>query len=181
MTHTFDVLTLLVMAVLAIIGYTRGFLEELGRFLGLVISSLVAIRFFAPVSSWLQSRTSLDDALLAVVSFLAIFLPVLVLFRLLSGTLQLFMLSRGIRSSNRVLGFMFGILKGAFALMIIMLVMDMAPNPEFFQNLRERSITYRYLTQGRRWVVGAFGMEEQVAKGRTWMKESVGSFKGTED
>ncbi|MFQ5917708.1 MAG: CvpA family protein, partial [Candidatus Binatia bacterium] len=165
MTHVFDYLTLLVIAVLAAIGYRRGFLEELGRLLGLVISGLVALRFFGPVSFWLQANTALNPTFLTVVSFLAIFLPVLILIRFLSGTLQVFMLSRGIRSSNKALGLMFGTLKGLFAIIILVWAVDLAPNPEYFQSVRERSYAYHQLTQFRRWMVDSFGMEVYLGKG----------------
>lgn len=173
MSHPFDYLAIFIIGILAFTGYKRGFLEEIGRLVGLMVSSAVAIRFYGPLSSWLQPRFPSSGPIVPVISFLVIFISLLMFLRFLTGTFQIFMLTKGVQSSNRALGLFFGTMKGVIAVTVMLWVVDIAPNPRYFDHFKKTSYVYRQLPGFRRWVVESFGIEESVGKGEDWVKEKI--------
>lgn len=174
MNIAFDLLALAAIAILAAIGYSRGFLEELGRIIGLAVAAIVAVKYTGPVAFWLQKPTGLDHSVLSFVTFITLFFTFLLVIRLLTKMLQVFMLTQGIRLANRTLGLIFGGLKGVVSIMVILWLMDLAPNPEYFSEIRTRSYVYRNFTQTRQWIVNAFGLHDPVDRSESWVKEKMG-------
>lgn len=175
MSFTFDLIALAVVAILAAIGYSRGFLEEFGRMVGLVVAGMVAVKYTRPVALWLENPTGLTYPVLSFVSFLALFFTFLFVIRLLTKMLQVFMLAKGIRWANRTLGLVFGGLKGVVTLMVILWLMDLAPNPRYFSGIRAQSYVYRNLSHTRHWIIDAFGLRDPVDRSESWVKEKIGS------
>jgi len=173
MSHFFDYLAILIILVLAFIGYRRGFLEELSRLTSLIISSLIALKFYEPLSTWLRLRTSLNETILSLITFLGIFFIVLIGLRLLMASLQIFMLSKGIRSSNKLLGFVFGSLKGFLVVMVMLWAVDIAPNPKYFDNFKKRSYVYRHFSGYPQRITASFGIEGAMSEGESWVKEKI--------
>ena len=173
MNHIFDYLALLIIGVLAIVGYKRGFLEELGRLIGLIVSSIAALHFHVPLSEWLRPRISLDSSMLLVMSYVAIFLTLLIGLRLLMRSFQTFILSKGITWSNRVLGLIFGGMKGLIGVIVILWAIEMVPNAAYFEDLRKNSYAYRYLSGSHRWIIASFGLETAAEKSESWMKKTM--------
>ncbi|MFQ6673289.1 MAG: CvpA family protein [Fidelibacterota bacterium] len=174
MNHIFDLTALLIIGAMAAVGYNRGFLEELGRIIGLIVSSIASLKYYEPVAGWLQARVLVDPKILSFFSFLAVFLAFLFTIRLLTKMLQVFMLSQGIRWANKSLGLVFGGLKGLVSVMVILWTVDIAPNPQYFNGLKIDSYVYRHLSGYRKWVVHSFGIEDSVAKSESWVKEKMG-------
>ncbi|MFQ6616338.1 MAG: CvpA family protein [Fidelibacterota bacterium] len=170
----FDLIALGVIAILAAIGYSRGFLEELGRIFALAVATIVALTFTRPVTSWLQNPTGLDVSLLTFITFFTLFFAFLFVTRLLIKTLQVFMLTKGIRWANRTLGLMFGGLKGVVSIMILLWFMDLVPNPEYFSGIRTRSYVYRNVTNTRQWIIDSFGLDDPADRTESWVKERIG-------
>jgi len=175
MTHFFDYLTVLIIGGLAFIGFRRGFLEELSRLIGLIISSLVTLKFYTPVASWLKLRIPLNESILLPITFLFIFFSILIVFRLLLGSFQIFLLSRGIRSSNKILGIFIGGVKGLIVALIILWLVDIAPNPDYFDNFKKHSYVYRHFSGYPKRIAISFGIEGAMKKGETWMKDKLKS------
>ena len=173
MSHILDYLALVIMAAMAAVGYKRGFLEELGRLVGLVISMLVAMKSYKPVSSGLEQILNLDGTVLSVVTFLIIFFTLLMGLRMVTTSLEIFLLSKGIRWSNRALGLVFGGLKGMLAVLVALWIFDVAPNLETFDRFRERSTMYRHFSGYRQWIIASFGLEGAADKGEAWMKKRI--------
>lgn len=174
MSITFDLIALAVIGILGTIGYRRGFLEELGRILSLLVATIIAVEYSRAVASWIQTQTGVEYGVASLVTFLTLFFSFLFIIRLLTKMLQVFMLAKGIRWANSTLGLIFGGLKGILSVMVILWLVDLAPNPDYFSKIRTRSYVYRNLTDTRKWIVNAFNLRDPVNRSESWVKDKIG-------
>ncbi len=162
MNHPIDwIITLLIIG-LGILGYSRGFLEELGRLIGFVISTISALKFHTNLALWFYELTSFDLTTLSILSFILIFLLFLFTIRLLTKMIQLLMLTRGIRRTNRLLGVIFGVLKGFVLTLVILWMIDIFPHAKTFESLKTKSFFYRQLDGTRHWIAMSFGFDNSL-------------------
>jgi|TARA_Y100000310_G_scaffold34895_1_gene33035 membrane protein required for colicin V production len=173
--HGFDFIAIVITLALTIIGYHRGFLEELARLVALLFATAITVRYAGTLAFWLQERVAVDGRILSSASFIVLFASVLFVTRLLTRFLQVFMLSKGIRWANRYLGVVFGFLKGVVTIMVILWMIDMIPNQNYFRKLKSDSFVYRQFTIYRDWSIYSFGLQDSVIKSELWLKERMNS------
>lgn len=173
--HGFDFLAILITLTLTVVGYHRGFLEELARLAALLFAAVVAARHAHTLAFWLQERVAVDGRILSSASFIGLFASVLFVTRLLTRFLQVFMLSKGIGWANRSLGVIFGFLKGVVTVMVILWMIDMIPNPNYFRDLKSDSYVYSQFTRYRDSSFRSFGLQDSVTKGELWLKDRLNS------
>ncbi len=160
-----DGLAVFVVLILAVIGYQRGFVEELGRLLGLVVAALIGIRFYWPVGQLIMARSEWDDRVVLVFSFFILFIIVLVLLRLISRMIQIMLMSRNTRLADRLMGFIFGFGKGIFVLILIVWITGMFPTRAWAQTVRSQSQLFPKLDYGGRVIVRLFHLEDNLDQG----------------
>tara|TARA_Y100000590_G_scaffold220167_1_gene249227 strand:- start:11880 stop:12410 length:531 start_codon:yes stop_codon:yes gene_type:complete len=171
--HPFDLAAIFLLIGFGYIGYKRGFLEEIGRLAGLVVASLTAFQFHDSVTFALHPRLPLDGRLISVGAFAAVFFGVLLLMRVVLRFLQMFLLSRGIRSMNRMMGIAVGSVKASVVAVILCWSVDVLPNADYFTEMKIRSYVYHNSSSARQWIVSAFHLEEPVQRGERWMKRKM--------
>jgi membrane protein required for colicin V production len=113
-----DGLALLVMVVSLALGLWRGFVHEFFSLLGWMAAFFVAKRFAETVSMalpWFADSPLLRWLAAFALIFVACVLTASLLAWLLSGLLQ----SVGLRPADRMLGAVFGVLRGAFLVMLL--------------------------------------------------------------
>ena len=116
----FDYLALLVIAAFTLISLFRGVVAEL---VGLVswLGSLLTAKLLAPlVGDWLSGSLK-PHALAVVVAFIGVFLLARLLFRLLQTLLTSSAGAAGLGGANRLLGGVFGAVKGVLAVTLVVL------------------------------------------------------------
>lgn len=116
----FDYLVLLVIAAFTLISLFRGVVAEL---VGLVswLGSLLAAKLLAPlVGDWLSGSLK-PHALAVVAAFIGVFLLARLLFRLLQTLLTSSAGAAGLGGANRLLGGVFGAVKGVLAVTLAVL------------------------------------------------------------
>lgn len=177
MSHFFDYLAGLIIIFLAIVGFRRGFLEELSRLIALIFSSLFALKFYIPLTEWLQTKFLLDKSILSLLVYLILFFSILIVTRLIMGSIQIYILSRGIRSSNKLLGILFGSLKGLITVLVILWIVDIAPNQRYFDNFKKHSYLYRHYSDYPKRIAASFGVEDVMIKSETWVKKKLNTTK----
>ena len=69
-----DTLAIFFMALNSFIGFNRGFIEELGRLLGLLLSSIIASNFYVGLGTVLTQTLPVDPWAMFVLSYIVIFL-----------------------------------------------------------------------------------------------------------
>ena len=125
--HWIDILIIAVILIALVLGAWRGFIHETLSLLAWVAAFVIA-RFFAPdVAHWLDQYIE-SQALILLLSWIIPFLTTLIAFNLLKILLISVITVVGLRPVDRILGAVFGTLKGALlvtaAVLIIQLVLS---------------------------------------------------------
>ncbi len=168
-----DSLAVFVLIILAVIGYQRGFVEELGRLLGLVLATLVGVNGYLPLAKLFLARFSWDGPMTAGLSFAGLFILVLIIIRLLTRLVQIMLLSRTTRLADRLLGFIFGFGKGGFVLILVVWIVTIFPAKAWAQTIREQSALFERLDRSRLQVVRLFRLEDNLERGEQFMQRWV--------
>jgi len=168
-----DGLALFILLVLAIIGYQRGFVEELGRLLGLFLAMLGALRLYLPMGNLLVGRTDWDGKFVLTLSFIMIFLLILFLLRLVIRMIQLMILSRSIKLADRLLGFIFGFGKGSLIMIIIVWLLAAAPAKSWVGTIQHESRLYLKFESGGNLIVQLFSLEKNLSTGQKVLRKFV--------
>ncbi len=110
------------LAFAAVRGFSRGFVVELASLLGIIIGIWVASRYNARVATW----AGLDPAH-EIIPFLITFIIVLVLVHLLAKVITKAMDMAMLGLPNKVAGTVFGLLRSAFVLSVLLNLLLVRP------------------------------------------------------
>ncbi|MFN3884029.1 MAG: CvpA family protein [Rhodocyclaceae bacterium] len=125
----FDYCVLAVIAISLLIGAIRGMVGELLALAAWVVAFLAARRWAQPVGELLLAELS-DPVWRPLAGFVAIFIAVLASFALLRRMIVLLLKATGLRPLDRALGALFGILRGAAILLVLVLLAGLTPLPQ---------------------------------------------------
>jgi len=120
-------------AVLAIIGVSillsiiHGFVRELLSLAGWIVAFLVAQFFAADLAALLPTAT--DDSLRLLAAFLIVFLAVLLAATLLAIALSSLIKRAGLGATDRLLGAVFGFIRGIAVVMVVVLLAGLTALP----------------------------------------------------
>ena len=64
-----DVLACFFIAIMGSIGFRRGFIEEMGRLIGLIISTVFSLKYYLTLSSKILTFINLNTFVIMVISF----------------------------------------------------------------------------------------------------------------
>lgn len=115
-----DYAILSIIAISAFISVMRGFVREALSLLGWILAFWVAMTFIEEFA-WLLAGTILTPSLRLGVAFFALFLATLLLTILVNYLVCQLMEKTGLSATDRVLGIVFGITRGAFVVGILIL------------------------------------------------------------
>ena len=110
------------------LGLKRGFLEEIGRILGLVFSVIISFNNYFNLSEIISKWTSLNQRGILIISYLIIFIISIQFFRLLSKIFQFLFISKSTRMINKLLGALLGFFKGMIFISIFVWFFELVPN-----------------------------------------------------
>ena len=122
--HPADLVILAALALSLIFGFTRGFVREAFALAGWVLAILIARSFNEPMAAWLAQWVSTPSIRL-VLSYGSLFFGTLLTFSLLGTALRHVVHGGGLNLTDRMLGGLFGVLRGA--LLVLVALMLMAP------------------------------------------------------
>ncbi len=114
-----DIAITLVLTFGAYFGYKRGFLAELFFFTALVLGVFIGFRFVGWGVTYLHKHFNADTAFLPYLSFLIIFLAVVLLVIFIGGRIKHLMDQTFLGKIDSVAGAFFGIMKYAFIASVI--------------------------------------------------------------
>lgn len=115
-----------VLLVSMLLGVWRGLVYEVLSLLSWLVA-LVAARYFALDMALLLPMHGSSDALRYVVGFVLVFVLVLLVGSLIAVVSKKLMASVGLRPVDRVLGALFGFLRGALLLLLVTVVVSATP------------------------------------------------------
>ena len=120
--HPADLVILAALALSLIFGFMRGFVREVVSLAGWVLAILIARSFNEPLAAWLAHWVSTPSIRL-VLSYGSLFLGTLLTFSLLGTALRQLVRAGGLSLTDRMLGGVFGVLRGSLLLLIALMLM----------------------------------------------------------
>ena len=110
------------------LGLKRGFLEEIGRILGLAFSIIISFNNYLNLYEIISKWTSLNQKGVLIISYLIIFIISIQFFRLISKILQFLFISKSTKMMNKLLGALVGFFKGMIFISIFVWFFELVPN-----------------------------------------------------
>ena len=134
----FDIVSLVIILILAVRATFRGFLTEIMAMASVIVGISVAVIFTHPVSVILQKYIG-DSFWNTVISFLALFLITYLIIKIFENSLNMLIEKVQLEKLDQSLGFFLGLLEGFLLVVIIVFAMNAQ---QFFdiKNLLDNSI-----------------------------------------
>ena len=123
-----DGLVVFFVSINSYLGLKRGFLEEIGRILGLAFSFIISFNNYLNLSEIISKWTSLDQRGILIISYLIIFIISIQFFRLISRILQFLFISKSTKMMDKLLGALLGFFKGMIFVSIFVWFFELIPN-----------------------------------------------------
>ena len=108
-------------------GFRNGFVKEFIAFLGTYVSLVVAIRYMSDLAALIFGATDvISSSVVSILSLVIIFLPLMLLFMFIAKKLKLAVrFSFTLGSVDRIMGLVFGLIKGSIILAVSSLIISM--------------------------------------------------------
>ncbi len=125
----FDYFVLAVMAISLLVGVTRGVVSEILALVAWVAAFIAARLWAVPLGNLLLADLP-DPLWRQLAGFVAVFAAVLIGFALLRWVTTLLLKAVGLRPLDRVLGALFGVVRGMLVLLILVMLAGLTPLPQ---------------------------------------------------
>ena len=162
-----DTLAIFFMALNSFIGFNRGFIEELGRLLGLLLSSIIASNFYVGLGTILTQTLPSDPWAMFVLSYIVIFLAALFGVRIITKLIHFMFLSKSTKWVNKFLGGFFGFIKGAIIVTMFFWMFELVPDKNISNAVLNNSISADKLVKIRKVIISTFNWNDPIKKGET--------------
>ena len=168
-----DVLASFFMVVMGGVGFRRGFIEEMGRLLGLIISTIFALNYYLDLAGLILSLMPVNTFVIMVISFAIIFALMLFITRVLTRFFHILLTSRGTKFANRSMGFLFGAVKGMIILMLLYWTVDLFPKNKWATIIRKESYLSKTFTNTRLVIIDIFHLTDPVYQGEIFIQDMI--------
>ena len=163
------------MALNSFIGFNRGFIEELGRLIGLLSASIIAVNLYVKLGAFLVRALPTDPWAIFVLSFVIIFLGSLFGIRIITKLIHFMFLSKSTKWINKFLGAFFGMMKGAVIIMMFFWMFELVPNKKISNAVVNNSFSADRLITIRKSIISTFNWNDPVKKGETAINNFLNS------
>ena len=144
------------------LGLKRGFLEEIGRILGLTFSIIISLNNYLNLSEIISKWTVLNQKGVLIISYLIIFIISIQFFRLISKILQFLFISKSTKMMNKLLGALLGFFKGMIFISIFVWFFELIPNHKISKIILSESIITSQLVNARTAVSKIFYFDKPI-------------------
>ena len=166
-----DTLAILFIIIMGYSGFTNGFIEEIGRLLGLIFAIFISMSKSAPLANQLSSMINYDGQILLLFSYLLLFIMAIICSRILTKFFHIAFLSVNNRLMNHSIGFLFGIFKGVIILMTFVWFVSILPLQKWTNIINNNSRLITYSDQIRISIVSFFNWEDPISLSESYLKE----------
>ncbi|MCK4406508.1 MAG: CvpA family protein [Bacteroidales bacterium] len=140
-----DIILILPVIWFAYKGFTKGFIIELTLLVALVLGVFIAINFSYFAADFLTDNTKIAHKYISIIAFVITFIAIVIaafaVGKLLEKVINLILLG----FINKIAGCLFGILKAAFILSVIIFIINSFDSKQavITKKIRENSILYK--------------------------------------
>ena len=117
-----DIILVILLLSAAVSGFIKGFFVELASIVSLILGIWAGAEFSSVVQHWLSQYVSWSDYTMKILSFILIFVFVVLAVHLIATLTEKFVAAISLSIFSRLAGGIFGGLKAAFLLSILMIV-----------------------------------------------------------
>ena len=166
-----DSLAIFFIIIMGYSGFTKGFIEELGRLLGLIFAIFVSMSKSVAFSSYLSTFMEFKESILLSLSYTLLFILSIFIGRVLTKFAHIAFLSAENRLMNHTMGFFFGMVKGAIVLISFVWFMSILPLQKWNTIINENSKLIIYSNQIRLSVISFFNWEDPISLSESYVKK----------
>ena len=173
MSWILDVLASVYIIFLGYNGFNRGFIEEVGQLIGLTLAIAISISWASDLSIKLSGMFSIYNWLPNLLAFTFLFIASLLVARLFTLMLNISLVSSGNKLVNKILGFVFGSLKGFVVFTVFIWFIDLLPLYKWSYYIQKNSKLAQHSTNYRKNVVSFFSWEDSISIGESYIREKT--------
>ena len=123
-----DITIICIIALSAVISLFRGFIREVLSLVAWVVAFWAAMAFWAKFAAFLEPYITIPFARM-VLAFLAVLIAVLLVFGVINFIVGRLLDKTGLSGPDRLLGALFGLLRGAAIVTVLVLLAGLTPLP----------------------------------------------------
>ena len=125
-------------------GFTKGFIIQISTLAALMLGIYGGIKFSESVSTYLQGYIEVNYRVLMLISFALIFLLIVIAIHFLAKLLEKFISLIALGFFNKLFGAIFGLLKTAFILSVVLVIINFTDKTLKFIPLEEKNKSVLY-------------------------------------
>lgn len=146
--NTIDLVFIILLLWSAYRGYTKGFIVQLATLAALLLGILGAVMFSDFTSGLIIKKFDVSGQYLPIISFAITFIAIVIAVHILAKALNKLIDAIALGIINRLLGVLFSVLKIAFIVSIILVLINKADNKYSFipEETKENSLLYKPLS-----------------------------------
>ena len=171
MNFIIDGLIFFFIITMAIRGFFRGFIEEFGQMIGLIISSLISLTQFYKISNYLSKMLFLEQWLSNTFSFIIIFSISLMIIRIIIKTIHIIFLSNYNQWMNKFLGILFGGIKGSIIITVFIWFIAILPLTKWTSIIEENSKFAKVSNDIGLLIIDIFNWNDSLIKTESYFKK----------
>ncbi|MCD6205225.1 MAG: CvpA family protein [Candidatus Marinimicrobia bacterium] len=165
----FDLVALIIIGALGFIGLRRGLIEEALKFVGIILASSLAVRFYGLGVALIADIFNVSEGIRTVIGFVIVFLIVYLSVQLLSSILKRIVSSLNLVWLDRLSGLAFGAVKGVLIMSIVVWCFSIFSGTQIVNKLEAGSPAYILLSHCETNLIGMFKLEQRSDS----LKESI--------
>ena len=166
-----DSLAIFFIIIMGYSGFTKGFIEEFGRLLGLIFAVFISMSKSIAFSSYLSTLIDYDGSVLLPLSYTLLFISSICIGRILTKFAHVAFLSVENRLMNHTMGFFFGMVKGSTLLIAFVWFISILPLQKWNTIINENSKLITYSNQIRLSVISFFNWEDPISLSESYIKK----------
>ncbi|OFX85907.1 MAG: hypothetical protein A2W99_17155 [Bacteroidetes bacterium GWF2_33_16] len=146
--NTIDIVFAILFLWSAYRGFTKGFIVQLATLVALLLGIYGALKFSDFTAGVLSKRVDFNEQTLSILSFALTFIVIVVCVHLIAKLIEKFSEAIALGVVNKIFGVLFSMLKMAFIVSIILVLINKADNKYNFIpiNTKEKSLLYKPLS-----------------------------------
>ena len=166
-----DSLAIFFIIIMGYNGFTKGFIEEFGRLLGLIFAVFFSMSKSVTLFTYISNFIHYKESILLPLSYTLLFVLSICIGRILTKFAHLAFLSVENRLMNNAMGFFLGTIKGAILLISFFWFVSILPLHKWNSIINKNSKLITYSNQIRLSVISIFNWEDPVALSESYIKK----------